>query len=124
MRAKNEEEELVARDNLKIKTLAKYKTLKDGDIKMYQDIENKMIDLAICKGKCFDDSSMEEMEHEVESDFEKRDLNKAEMNFGRRSENSELHESIRSSHDYWQEVENKYAKHKRRDRTLKAKLEK
>lgn len=71
---------------------------------MFLDIENKMIDMATLKGKCFEDSSMEEYEHEIESEIEKRGLNSAELNFGRRSDNSELHNSIRSSHDYWQTI--------------------
>lgn len=36
----DETEQMLARDNLKIKTLAKYKTIEAGEIHMYQDIEN------------------------------------------------------------------------------------
>jgi len=31
---------MLARDNLTVKALAKYKTLREGDIFMYNDIEN------------------------------------------------------------------------------------
>lgn len=121
---RNEEEELVARDNLRIKTMAQFKSLCDGDLMMFTDIENKLIDMATIKGKCFEDSSMEEDEREVDSDLEQRGLLSPEHNFGRRSDNSELHNSIRSSQDYWQKIENKYAKHAARERTLKAKIQK
>ena len=39
-KAPDEEEQMLARDNLKIKTIAKYKTIMAGDINMYTDIEN------------------------------------------------------------------------------------
>ena len=65
-----EEEAMLARDNLKIKTLAKYKTMRMGDVQMYQDIENNMMDLAACKGVAYEDESMEEYERAIESDLE------------------------------------------------------
>ena len=76
---------MIERDNLKIKSIAKYKTIKDGDMQMYQDIENAMIDLATCKGVAFSDSSMEEVEREIESDLEERGINNPDNFFGRKS---------------------------------------
>ena len=98
----NPTEALLARDNLRIKTIAQYKSIKAGDISMYTDIENRMIDIATCKGKALEDSSIEEYERAIESDMEERGVKKAENNFGRRSDNSELLKSVRSSEDYWQ----------------------
>lgn len=72
----NADEDLVARDNLKIKSVARYKAILAGDINMYLDIENHMIDIATCKGKAFEDSSIEEFEREIDSDMEHRGLKK------------------------------------------------
>ena len=76
---------MLERDNLRIKSLAKYKTLLAGDINMYMDIENKLVDMAVIKGKAFEDSSMEEYEREIESEIEERGMNIADANYGRRS---------------------------------------
>ena len=102
--------------------MAKYKTLRDGDIHMYNAIEDRLVDLATCKGKAFSDSSIEEYERGIESELEEMGLNHADANFGRKSANSELLGSINSSCDYWQRIENKYAKHDGRERTLRAHL--
>jgi len=72
----------------------------------------------------FEDSSLEEMEREIESDLEDRGLNNSENNFGRQSANSELLCSVKSSQDYWQVIENKLTKRQNRDRTKQATLEK
>ena len=53
------------RENLKHRTMAKYKAILDGEIQMYTDIENRMINLAQCKGIAGDDSSLEEFEDEL-----------------------------------------------------------
>ena len=111
---------MLARDNLRIKTLAKYKSLRDGDIQMYQDIENQMVDLAMCKGKAFDDSSMEEKEREIESDLDHRGLNTQDNHFGRQSENSERLLSVASEDDYWQTLVDKRKNHLDRQRTTMA----
>ena len=54
------------------------------------------MDLAYCKGKAFSDSSMEEMEREIDSSLEKRGMNSSECNYGKKSQNSELNASIDS----------------------------
>ena len=118
------ENAMVARDNLKIKSLARYKTIMQGDVQMYQEIENRLIDLATIKGRAFDDSSMEEYERGVESDLEERGMNQPDNNFGRKSENSERLGSIDSDKDYWQEFEVRKVKHNNRERTIKARNEK
>ena len=92
---------MLARDNLKIKTLAKFKSMRQGDIQMYCDIENNMMDLAACKGIAYEDESMEEYERAIESDLEQRGYNNPDANFGRRSQNSELLNSVHSSQDFW-----------------------
>ena len=53
------------RENLKHRTMAKYKAILDGEIQMYTDIENRMINLAQCKGIAGEDSSLEEFEDEL-----------------------------------------------------------
>ena len=90
-------------NHLKIKSIAKYKSLKSSDLKQYDDIQNGLLDLPAIKGKAFEDSSMEEMEREVISDLSHRGLNNYEMNYGRKSENSEALFSAHSSQDYWEE---------------------
>ena len=92
---------MLARDDLRIRTMAQYKAVKAGDAQMFQDIENQMIDLALCKGLAFEDSSIEEFERGVDSDLEDRGLNNPDCHFGRRSQNSELLGSVAASQDYW-----------------------
>ena len=92
---------LLARGSLKCKNIAMYKCLRDGDLDMYDEIENQMLDLATVKGKAFEDSSVEEMEREVISELSHRGLNNPEANFGRQSDDSEAHISVHSSIDYW-----------------------
>ena len=111
---------MLARDNLKIKTIAKYKTIREGDMHLYQDIENQMVDLAMCKAKAFEDSSIEEYERAIESDLEERGLNNPDNNFGRRSDDSELLHSVASSQNYWQKLVDKRQIHKERGRSLLA----
>ena len=76
---------MLARDNLKIKTLAKFKSLKIPDVQMYTDIENNLIDLATIKGAAFSDSSMEERERSIESDLKNRGLANPDTYYGRQS---------------------------------------
>ena len=95
---------MIERDNLKIKTLAKYKTLKTNQMQAFLNIEKDEMDLAYCKGKAFSDSSMEEKEREIESEHEERGIKNSEFNYGRNSQNSELNGSIHSDDDYWQEL--------------------
>ena len=102
---RDEIEAMLARDNLKIKMMAKYKSIKTGAMQDFLDIENEVTDLAFNKGKAYSDSSMEEMERAIESEFEDRGVNNVENNFGRNSQNSELHASIDSKDDYWQNIQ-------------------
>lgn len=110
------------RDNLRIKTIAKWKTLRDGDINMYTEIENNLLDLASIKGKAFSDSSMEEKERSIESDLEKRGLSHPDTHYGRQSENSERIGSVLSEDNFWQTLElGKKKSAPERTRTLIAK---
>ena len=95
-RAKAEAEKMIARDNLKIKTMAKYKAIKIKHMQAFLDIEQEIPDLAYCKGKAFSDSSVEEMERAIESNLEARGLNDSEHNYGKRSDNSEMQASLDS----------------------------
>ena len=69
----------------------------------YDEIEKDLLDMAYLKRAAFNDSSIEEMEREIISELSHRGLNTIEANFGRRSENSEALNSVKSSQDYWQE---------------------
>lgn len=62
-------------NDLKIKSMAKYKCVKYGDLTMYKEINEEKVDMAAIKGRAFDDSSMEEVEREIISDLSKRGLN-------------------------------------------------
>ena len=62
---------------------------------MYTDIENRVLDLAACKGLAFEDSSMEEDERELNEMLdEEKKLRKDDDYDGRRSDNSELLRSV------------------------------
>ena len=74
---------------------------------MYTDIENRIIDLAICKGVACNDSSVEEEEKRIEEELEER---RGDGEEGRRSNNSELLHSVRSSKEYWQALKKKINK--------------
>lgn len=97
-------EALVERNDLKVKSMAKYKELKKGNFDKAVKIEQNLVDLAACKGTAFSDSSMEEHERAVESDLEADGKNNENANFGRRSNNSEALESVNSEEDYWQNM--------------------
>ena len=88
--------------------MAKYKAVLGGEIQMYTDIENELMDLAACKGKAFEDSSIEESEREIDDAIEAEKVQRDDSEYdGRRSYNSELLDSIRSENDYWQKLEDK-----------------
>ena len=72
----------------------------------------------MCKGKAFDDSSMEEKERAIESELDGRGLNNPDNNFGRRSDNSELLGSVISDEDYWQDLIDSKRVQKERGRSL------
>ena len=74
---------LQRRDDLRIKTIAKFKAVRDGDLDMYDEIENQMLDMAAVKGKAFDDSEIIEDELEILEDLSDRGMNNPEANFGR-----------------------------------------
>ena len=106
---------LSKRDDLKIKAMAKYRCVQDGDIHMFSEIENQMLDMATIKGKAFDDSELMEEEFEILDELSDRGLNNPDNNFGRQSGDSEALHSVRSSEDYWQ---NLLDQRQKRTRTL------
>ena len=57
---------------------------------MYQDIENKMLDLAICKGLACDDVDIELEEQRIENELNLQRFKRDDSEYGRRSTNSEL----------------------------------
>ena len=83
--------------------MAKYKVLLDGETQMYTDIENRMLDLALCKGIACDDTSLENSERDIEEMLERENAERRDSYDGRRSSNSELLKSVRSSRDFWNE---------------------
>ena len=64
------------RDDLKFRTMAKYKAVRDGDILMFDEIDQRVVDLAACKGKALDDSEFEEEEREIEEMLKEEQLEK------------------------------------------------
>lgn len=86
---------------------------------IFNEIEDQVVEFAAIKGMVCD-SSVEEFERFVQDDYKERGLDTQECHFGRRSENSELHDSIHSSKDYWQEF---MEKQENRERTNKARQE-
>ena len=70
------------RENLKFKSMAKYRALMDGEVHMYTDIENGMLDLALCKGLACDDTSVEESEREIEERLKKERLERLDDDDG------------------------------------------
>ena len=93
----DEADTLLCRDNLKIKQIAKYNCLLNQEWGRYDEIEKDLLDMAYLKRAAFNDSSIEEMEREIISELSHRGQNNMEANFGRRSENSEALNSVRSS---------------------------
>ena len=59
-------EEDFKRDDLKFRSMAKYKAVRDGDILMFDEIDRKVYDLAAVKGKALEDSEFEEEEREID----------------------------------------------------------
>jgi hypothetical protein len=77
--------------------MAAFKALRHGETELFQDIQRrKGPDLAQCKGVALSDSSMEESER-----IHQKERNSKRPDGGRRSENSEEVDSIRSSKDFW-----------------------
>ena len=85
--------------------MARYKTLLDGEIQMYTDIENDLMEIAEIKGIACDDSEIEMEEREIEAGLTLRRIEGTESHDGRRSDNSEKLHSIRSSREFWQKIE-------------------
>ena len=105
-RGKNEA--ITDRDDLKFRSIAAYKAISKGDVQFFKEIKKKQIDLAQCKGYGLSDSSIEESDRQYTSiRREENDLD----DDGRRSDNSEAVDSVRSSEDYWEELGKQ--KHKR-----------
>ena len=77
--------------------MAQYKAIQDGEIQMYTDIENRLIDLATCKGIACEDTSVEESERAIEDALAERINQDFHAHDGRRTENSEILHSVRSS---------------------------
>ena len=112
---RNVVEEDFRRDDLKFRTMAQYKAVKEGDVLMFDEIDRRAYDLAAIKGKALEDSEFEEEEREIDEmlDEEKKDRKQEDKsNYGRRSDNSELLKSVHSDKNYWQRIDDK-AKRKR-----------
>ena len=63
--------------------------------------------MAFIKGVGLEDSSLEEVERLLEQKRIDDASNSDDSNNGRRSDNSELKLSVRSSQNFWMELENK-----------------
>ena len=103
--------------DVRVKQIAKYKSLKEGNLTLHDELDGELLDMAEIKRLAFEDSSIEEMEREVISDLSERGMNVPEMNFGRQSDDSEALLSVRSSENYWKE---KLVMHGKRVRSMRA----
>ena len=63
---RNVTEDDFRRDDLKFKTMAQYKAVKEGDVLMFDEIDRRAYDLAAIKGKALEDSEFEEEEREID----------------------------------------------------------
>ena len=89
-------------DELKVKTIAAYKLTKQKDLAGAEQVRRGHLSIADVKHIAFDgEEGFLEMEQAIAKDFEDR-----EIEGGRRSKNSELLDSVRSSKDYWQDIDN------------------
>ena len=72
-------------------------------MQMYSDIENRVLTLAQMKGIACQDSQLEDFEEELQQQLTRRKklCNQSDYE-GRRSNNSEILDSVRSSKNYWQ----------------------
>jgi hypothetical protein len=94
------------REDLKIRTIAKFKAMRDSDLHLYDDLDSGKIDLAHVKGLAFEDSEFEEEERILNHMRNvKKQKDEDTSSDGRRSSNSELRVSVRSSYNYFMKLE-------------------
>lgn len=90
-------------ENLKYKTMAAYKALQDGDLKSVDKIQRNHMHLAKAKAMALGDLDIEAMEELIMLDNQDKGLDN-----DRRSNDSEKCDSIRSSKDYWEDINANY----------------
>ena len=95
------------RDDLTYRQLARFKAINGKDSALYQELNSNRVDLAFIKGVGLEDSSLEEVERLIEQNRIQEASNSDSSNDGRRSDNSELKLSVRSSQNFWMNLENK-----------------
>ena len=61
--------------DVRVKQIAKYKSLKEGNLTLHDELDGELLDMAEIKRLAFEDSSIEEMEREVISDLSDRGMN-------------------------------------------------
>jgi len=87
--------------------IATYRTVSKQDYTLMDELENKKVDLAFVKGIAADESSFEEEErmHNNIRKIQKKVPIDESISDGKRSDNSELRVSVRSSQDYFMDFE-------------------
>ena len=84
--------------------MAQYRALKEGETQVYVDIDNDLLDLAFKKGMACNSERVEGEERGVLKEIEHTKRARQDRHYtGRRSSDSELLDSLRSSEDYWNE---------------------
>ena len=90
------------KSKLKFKNMAAYRALKEGETQIYVDIENDLLDLPFKKGLACNNERIEISERGLIEDIEQIKKERRDRTYdGRRSDDSELLDSVRSSEDYW-----------------------
>ncbi len=104
---KANEGEYVDRNDLTFRMIATYRTVSKQDYTLMNEIENKKVDLAFIKGIAADESSFEEEErmHDNIRKFQKKVPINESLSEDKRSDNSELKVSVRSSQNYFMDFE-------------------
>ena len=93
-----------AKTSLKFKNMAQYRALKEGETQVYVDIDNDLLDLAFKKGMACNNERVEKEERGVLKEIEHTKRVRHDRHYtGRRSSDSELLDSVRSSEDFWNE---------------------
>lgn len=90
------------RENLKHQTIAAHKAIEDGDLDRAIALRKGEVGIGSVKAQAMGDHqrSIETMEELIKLDYKDRGID-----FGRRDDNSELCDSVRSSCDYWEDID-------------------
>eukprot|EP00347_Sterkiella_histriomuscorum_P001915 403370180 len=104
---------LQKRDDLKYKTLAKYKAVCNGDILSYDLIDQGLMRRPSIRALALENTSIEEFERELQQNAsEYEDPNKPSGRHSSIDNFDERQSNVRSSREYWQEINTQDSKYK------------